>query len=137
VDPSPNRPWVLAALFVGVMYFVIGTVFAWPTEHVRAWRLAAWVASGVAFAAHIGYEHFRLRNVSRLLALHAALAVAIGAVCLAGAGMLQSLSAASAIWSSWLLALVVWPAVTAVPAFVAALVVAALLGRFSRRDDAG
>lgn len=110
MDASHRQAWVRAALLLGVVYLLIGRVFALPADHVLVWRLAAWLISGVAFAAHIGYEHFRLRNSPRLTALHAALGVAIGALALALAGMIHSVSTTSAIRPAWLLALVVWPA---------------------------
>jgi hypothetical protein len=122
MDLSRRQAWVRAALLVGVVYLVIGRLFALPTDHVRVWRLAAWVVSGAAYAAHIGYEHFRLRNSPRVTALHVALAVVIGAIGLVVAGMMYSLSTTSVIRPAWLLALVIWPAVTAVPAFLVALV---------------
>src|SRR5262245_18299995 len=128
------RPWVGMAVLVGVGYLVIGRVFAIPITHVRVWRLAAWVFSGAAFAAHIGYEHYTLRDSPWVVARHAALAVAIGGFTLAVAGMLHSLSSASWNLSSWLLALILWPAATAMPAFVAAFVAAAVLTRIPRRS---
>ena len=136
MDASSRQPWIRAALLVGAVYFLIGKVFALPANHVHVWRLAAWIVSGGAYAAHIGYEHFRLRNSPRLAALHVALAVAIGAIALAVAGMIHSLSTASAIRPVWLLALVIWPAVTAVPAFLGALVAGAMLRRLPRSADA-
>ena len=136
MDPSGRQAWVRAALLVGVVYFLIGRVFTLPSSHVGVWRLAAWVVSGGAYAAHITYEHFRLRNSPRLAALHVALAVAIGAIALAVAGMIHSLSTASAVRPAWLLALVIWPAVTAVPAFLGALVAGAVLARLARSADA-
>jgi len=136
MDESRRQSWVRAALLLGVAYLLIGRAFAAPANHVRLWRLAAWVVSGTAFAAHIGYEHFRLRHSPRSTALHAALAVALGAFALAAAGALHSLLTTSAIRLSWLLAFVVWPLATAVPAFLAALVAAAVLARLPRRADA-
>ena len=100
-----------------------------PASSTTIRKLARNIVSGCAYAAHIGYERFRLRNSTRLTALHVALAVAIGACALAFAGMIQSLSNASTIRPAWLLALVIWPAVTAVPAFLLALVAGALLSR--------
>jgi hypothetical protein len=132
VDATHRYAWGRAALLVGVVYLVIGRVFALPATHVRAWRLAAWSVSAAAFAAHIAYEHFKRRDSPRSVALHAASAVAIGAMALAVAGMLHSLSATSTIRPAWLLALVVWPIVTAAPAFLVALVAAAVLARLSR-----
>jgi hypothetical protein len=124
--------WARAALLAGIAYLIIGRVFAWPTDHVRAWRLAAWVVSGAVFATHIGYEQLRWRHSPLTTALHASLAVAIGAFGLAVAGALNSLRATSAIQPLWLLALVAWPAATALPAFLVALVASAVLARLPR-----
>lgn len=124
-----RRGWVPAALLVGVAYFIIGRGFTIPADHVQAWRLAAWALSLVAYAAHIWYEHFRLRSTPRSLAFHAAVAVAIGAIGLALAGMIHSLSTGAALRPVWLLALVLWPAFTAIPAFLVALAIAAVLKR--------
>ena len=132
VDAPRSKEWIRAALLVGVVYFLIGRVFA---DYVHASRLAAWMVSGVAYVAHIWFEHFRLRNSPRSAALHVAVAVAIGAFGLAVAGMIHSLSTASTIRPAWLLALVVWPAVTALPAFLVALVAGAILSRRSRSAD--
>jgi uncharacterized protein YndB with AHSA1/START domain len=134
--PPSRRSWMPAALLVGVVYLLVGRLFALPASHVRAWRLAAWLVSGGAYAAHIGFEHLRLRNSPRSTALHVAVAVAIGAFALAVAGMVHSLLTAATIRPAWLLALVIWPAVTAVPAFIVALVGGTLLARRPRRTDA-
>jgi hypothetical protein len=136
VNASRRQVWVRSALLVGVVYFLIGRGFAAPASHVQMWRLAAWVFSGAVYAAHIAYEHFKLRNPPRITALHAALAVAIGAIGLAVAGMIHSLSVASTIRPAWLLALIVWPAVTAVPAFLVAWLAGAVLARLPRSADA-
>ena len=133
---SRRQAWLPAALLFGAVYFLIGRLFTLPAENVPAWRVAAWLVSGVAYAAHIAYEHFRLRDTPRLMALHVSIAVALGAVALALAGMVHSLSTPSGIRPSWLLALLIWPAVTAVPAFLGALVAEALLARFPGGDRA-
>jgi len=132
----PRRPWVRAALLFGVFYLVVGRLFALPASNVHAWRIAAWLVSGCAYAAHIAYEHFGLRNSPRSAALHVAVAVAIGGFGLAVAGMIHSFATTSTIRPVWLLALVIWPAVTAVPAFLGALVAGAVLGRLSRSGNA-
>jgi len=136
VDASPRQPWIRAALIVGAAYFVIGRVFAAPSANLRLWRLAAWMLSGLVYAAHIWYEHFRVHNPPRSTALHVALAVAIGAIGLALAGMIHSLSTGTALRPAWLLALVLWPAITASPAFLGALVATAILSRLQQRAGA-
>jgi hypothetical protein len=136
MDASRNHAWPHAALLLGVLYLVVGRSFALPATHAHGWRLAAWIVSGALYATHIAYEHFRLRNPPGATALHVATAVAIGALGLAVAGMVHSLSMTSGIRPAWLLALVLWPAVTAVPAFVGAVVAGALLRRLTWKSDA-
>lgn len=80
MDVSRRQASVRGALVLGVVYCLIGRLFALPADHVHAWRLAAWIVSGGAYAAHIGYEHFRLRSSPRLTALRVAVAIAIGAL---------------------------------------------------------
>ena len=92
------------------------------------WRLSAFVISAVVFAAHVAYEHFRLRSTARRTAWHTSLAVAIGAFALALVPNIHDLASASGFRPRMLIALVAWPLGTAVPAFIVALVVAAGLG---------
>src|SRR2546422_7671019 len=123
-------------ILVAVAYVAIGIVFAAlaaDANHVRLWRLAAWLASAAVAAAHIGYEHYRLRSSPRPTALHAAGAVALGAFGLALAANVHWLVAGTHSQRAPLLALPVWPVITALPAFPLAFAVAAVLARFSRR----
>ena len=122
-------------MLVAVAYAAIGIVFAAlavDANHVRVWRLAAWVASAVVAAAHIWYEQYRLGSSPRPTALHAAGAVALGAFGLALAANVHWLVAGTHGQRPPLLALPVWPVVTALPAFLAALAIAAVLARFGR-----
>ena len=114
-------------MVIGVLYSVIGVVFALPSN-VRIWRPAAWVASAALYAAHIAYEHLRQRNSSLSKALHVAVAVAIGGFGLAVAAIIHSLFVPPN-YSRWrfVLALMVWPIVTALPAFIVALAIAWML----------
>src|SRR5919201_3817262 len=88
----------------GLTYLLIGRLFATPTTHVHAWRLAAWVVSAIVFALHISYEHFRMHRRPRRTALYAASAVAIGAFALAVAGAVHSLRAGATNRGLWRLA---------------------------------
>src|SRR5438034_10234174 len=88
-----SRPrWFQTAILVAVVYLVAGIAFgalagAAASHQMRVtWRLAAWVISAAAFAAHIGYEQVRLRSSPGTTALHASLAVALGAFALAEIG---------------------------------------------------
>lgn len=129
-DSSGTR-WSRAVLFVGALYLVAGLVAAAlarsaSSNQIRgAWRLTAWVISAAGFAAHIWYEQIRLRSSARITALHAALAVALGAFALAVAARLHSEHFPG-------FALVVWPVITALPAFVVGLAAAAILARVRR-----
>jgi hypothetical protein len=140
MDRPANQGWVRTALFFAIVYPVVGITFAVlanpsASNTMRVtWRLAAWLVCAVAFAAHLGYEHFRLRNSPARAALHVSVAVALGAFALAvwvnvhahwGASSHQSPLAP--------LALVVFPAVTGVPAFVVAFVAVAILARVPSR----
>lgn len=131
---ASGRKWIRAALLIGVVYFLIGRGFTLPADHAHLWRLAAWLASAAVAAAHIGYEHFRLNSSPRATALHAAVAVALGAFLLAVAATVHAVMVPSHA-PSWryLLALVLWPIFTALPAFLVALVVAAVLARLSTK----
>jgi hypothetical protein len=135
MDASRSQAWVHTALLIGVLYFVVGRAFALSATHVQGWRLAAWIVSGVLYASHIAYENVRLRNPPGATAWHVAAGVAIGALGLAVAGMLHSFSTTSGIRPAWFLALVLWPAITAVPAFVGALVAGMLLRRLTWKVD--
>ena len=91
--------------------------------------------SVVVFVTHIGYEHFKLRSAPRTVAIHVAIAVAIGAFGLAIAAMIRSLLMGEFRLPIWLIALVAWPALTAIPAFLVALVAAVILRRLSQNPD--
>ena len=136
--PVSGRSWAPAMAVVAVAYAVIGIVFgvlakSGDANHVRLWRLAAWVASAAVAAVHIGYEHYRLGSSPRPTALHAAGAVALGAFGLAVAANVHWMFAETHGQRSPLLALPVWPVIAGIPAFLVALAVAAVLARFSRR----
>ena len=132
VNPNPR----VLALILAAWYFLIGYGSALfdPSVPARlrfAWRLAAWIACGAAYAAHIVYLQFKFRKPSLVTALHAAMAVALGAFLLALAATVHALMVAShAPYWQFLVALTVWPLITALPAFIGAFVVAAVLARF-------
>ena len=126
-------PWLRAAILAGLGYFLVGRLFAVPGEHAQAWRLAAWVVSFLIYSTHFRYERVRFGSAPRVLATHVAAGVAIGAFALALALTMRSVAAQGSLALKWLLALVLFPAVTAVPAFLVALVAAVAA---ARRDGA-
>src|SRR5437762_1627815 len=119
---------MITAILLGIVYCAIGVSFgvlagsAGSSRTQFAWRLAAWVVSAVVYAAHLAYEHFSLRNASLTTALHAATAVAVGAFGLAAAATVHRVlsPASDRHFQLFALALVAWPVVTALPAFVVA-----------------
>jgi hypothetical protein len=121
-----------------MVYLVVGVALpnppaSNPTQFM--WRLAAWLISAVAFAIHIGLEHFRLRNSPYRTALHAATSVALGAFALAVAANIHALTAGTGNQRLLALALVIWPIIAGLPAFVVALAVAAGLARLRPNDN--
>jgi drug/metabolite transporter (DMT)-like permease len=123
---GPDRqPWLGTALVAGGAYFAIGLVFAGFAARVSdhdpvMWRLTAWAASAVVFAAHLGHEYFRMRHRPRITAWHAAVAVAVGAFLLAAAAGVHALHGSTSPRHLYMLALVAWLLATAVPAFAVA-----------------
>jgi hypothetical protein len=134
-----SNPRVLV-LILAVWYFLVGygSAVLDPSVPARmrfAWRLAAWIACGVAFAAHIVYLQFKFRKPPRATAIHAAVAVALGAFLLALAAAVHALMVAShAAYWKFLVALFVWPLITACPAFVVALSAGWVLSRFFKES---
>lgn len=118
------------AALIGLVYFVFGIVFAEFASWARSnqmrvtWNRLGFLASGVAFAFHIGYEHFRLGSSPRRTALHVSIAVALGAFGLAVSANVHGLWVGSRQQGLLAFALVAWPVITSVPAFVVAFVVA-------------
>lgn len=134
----------LNIVLAGGVYFIVGVVFGelakWADSEQGQlrWRLTAWVVGAFVFAAHIAHEHFRLRNRATVVALHVAMAAALGALMLAAAATLHAvrLSSHAPFWF-YLLALVLWPLMTGVPVFVAAFVGAKVLALISPRERDG
>jgi hypothetical protein len=133
MDPTNQPRWQRTTILVGLAYTVIGlaTIALSPTSsqaHVAS-RLAAWLISGVAFAAHIWYSRLRLNESPVATAFHAALSVALGAFALAVSAAVHSLPSSS----RSMLAFLVWPIAIGIPAFVAALAAANVLSLLRRR----
>jgi len=134
MDDSSRQRWHSTAILFGVLYLAVGITSAAlagaaaSSDARSLWRLSAFSVSAVVFAAHIAYEHFRLRNAARPTAWHSSVAVAFGAFALALAANIRDLGSASGYRPRMLIALVAWPLLTGVPAFIVALVVAAGLG---------
>jgi hypothetical protein len=131
MNNSGRHQWLSKMILVGVLYLAVGIASGALAGEAASnqmrffWRLSAFVISAVVFAAHIAYEHFRLRNTARPTAWHASVAVAFGAFGLALAANLHDLGSTSGYRPRMLIALVAWPLLTGVPAFIVARVVTA------------
>ncbi len=139
MDPS-QQGWFRTAILLGVVYLAIGITFgavagSSVSNQMRvAWRLAAWGVSAAAFAAHVAYELGRLRNSPRTTAWHASVAVGLGAFGLAVVANLHALSATAGNQPRLALALVAWPVLLGVPAFLVAFAATTVIA-LARRSD--
>ena len=139
MSESARKSRIWPVILVGVVYFGVGYGFAAldpsiPDQRRFMWRLAAWIVSAAAFFSHVGYVHFRLGGSSAVTARQTALAVALGAFLLAVAATVHAtVVAPRAQYWRFLIALAVWPIITAVPAFLVAFAAAATVARLSTR----
>ena len=126
--------WFAWALLAGTLYLIIGVGFApLSVPSVFFWRLAAWMVSAVVYAAHIGYERVRIRSSPHSTALHVAFGAAIGAFGLAAAANVHSWLSGTGNLRLLCIALLVWPLITGVSAYMVALVLTAVLARVPLR----
>jgi hypothetical protein len=139
MNASDHQRWLRTVILLGAVYFIVNIAFAafasWSASNSMrvTWNRLGFLISAVAFAVHIGYEHFRLHNSPSITASHASAAVAVGAFALAVAANVHSVTvAAHAPYWRLLLALVAWPIITGLPAFLVALVAGAALAHLSR-----
>ena len=131
-NASSKYQWLCAVILFSMVYLVVGVGFPNPSTPNKTqfmWRLAAWLTCAVAFAIHIGLEYFRFRSSILRTALHAAASVALGAFALAAAANIHALNAGTGNHRLLALALVLWPVITGLPAFVVAFVAATVFAR--------
>ena len=130
---NQKSQWLRAVLLTGAIYCTIGIGFSafagWSSSRrvVVAWNIASFVVSLVVFAVHIGYDYFRHGNRPLIVAWHASLAVALGSFLLAVSANIHSFRVANSPHGLLAIALVVWPLMVGIPAFVVALIAAAAL----------
>lgn len=131
-----KRESMRAIVCVGVLYLIVGLISAslakGAASHqgVVTARLAAWIISAIAFGAQIVYEQVRLQHSTGTTARHVALAAGLGAFGLAAAANVNALMDPARQPSLILmLSLAIWPIMTALPAFIVALVSAMILAK--------
>ena len=125
-----SKRWIRIT-FVGVLYFVIGygsTFFDEPGPGLHFIRLAAWVASAVVYVVHLAYEHFGLEGTPLTTAMNVGLAVALGGLLLAVAAITHAVMVNDhAPYRRFAIALIAWPLITGLPAFLVTIVIAGVL----------
>ncbi|MFN2493341.1 MAG: hypothetical protein ABR501_10720 [Pyrinomonadaceae bacterium] len=131
---GPDRQrWLRAVVLFGAVYFVAGIAFAalasgaYSNSMRESWNRFGFLISAVAFGLHIAYEHFRLRNSPWITAAHVSLAVALGAFALAVKANIHGYRGGSSNQRLLAFALIAWPAITAIPAYVVSLIAGAAL----------
>jgi hypothetical protein len=125
--------WLLTACIAGALYLAAGTISAalaaaahpGPAQFLA--RASAFGISAVILALHVAHERLRLGSATMRAAWHGAIGAALGGLALAIMANVHDLGSASGYRPRMLVALVAWPFITAVPAFVVALVVAAVV----------
>ena len=118
-----------AVLLAALAYLVIGRFFPNAGPHVQLLRLAAWALSGIVFVGHIAHERIACGSSNRVMATRIAAAVAIAALGLAIVGPLYARWVAGRPIPPVLPALVLWPLLTAVPAYLVARVIGPVVRR--------
>ena len=131
-EPTRQSGWWTRALIYGAIYLAIGLVFAALAGHAagpgrQAWRVAAYIISAIAFGTHIQFERVSAGRSIFSAALHAAFSVALGACALAVMANIHAYNAG--VLRSRLLraSIILWPLVTAIPAFLVGLAAATLM----------
>lgn len=131
-EPILQTRWLGRALIYALIYIIVGVVFAQLAFHsgmlgARFWRLAAWLASAIAFGAHLQHERVTSARTIVAAGLHAATAAALGAFGLALAAIVHR--QAAGLPRSGLLgaALIIWPVITFIPALLVGMAAATLM----------
>ena len=130
MSPAKKNHWLPLLILFAAVYLLVAIGFPNPpvaSNEQFMWRLAAWLTCIGVFAIHIGLEHFRLRSSAGRAALHVAMSVALGALGLAAAANIHALRAGAGNHRLRLLALVVWPIMTGMSAFLIALSLTSVL----------
>jgi len=125
-----RRLWI--TLGVALFYAIVGIATSSlngaeaSATLVKLTRFGAWGVSLLAFLAQIVVERTRLRVGPRSVAADAALATAIGALVLAVRATMHAASIGR-FEDRYALALVLWPLLLAIPAFIVAFGLASMM----------
>lgn len=132
-ETTARAGWLGRALIYALIYVVFGIVFgalagrAGGLAGARVWRFAAWLCSAIAFGTHIQFERLTIGRPPVTAAWHAAFAAALGAFGLAVSAVIHRHLAGMPRSGLLGFALLLWPAITFVPAFVVGFAAATLM----------
>ena len=131
-EPTTRAGWLGRALIYALIYVLIGVVFAALAGRsgfvgARVWRFAAWLCSAIAFGTHVQHERVTVGRSAAATAWHAAFGAAVGAFGLALAAIVHRHLAGMRPSGLLGAALVIWPAMTAIPAFLVGIAAAMLM----------
>jgi hypothetical protein len=130
MSQTKRSKYIKLIISFGLIYLVIGILSALitnpmePTGMQTSLRLLALALAIAAFVYHIRLELFKSNNSILRTALYAAIATAIGTFLLAVMANIHSILTAAENKDQLPLALIVWPAVTGLLAFLGGSVVA-------------
>jgi len=124
--------WLGRAIVYAVIYLVIGVVFATLAARAglvgaRLWRFAAWLCSAIAFGTHVQFERVTIGRSPASTAWHAAFAAALGAFGLALSAIIHRHLAGFRPSGLLGAALIIWPVITGVPAFLVGMAASMLM----------
>jgi hypothetical protein len=128
---SPRRS-SLALVIAALAYPLIGIGLAAIGNFAS--RLAAWLLCGAVLVLHVAHERLRAAASPARAAARAAAAVAVGGLLLAGWVLVHGHVTGAHQSRLAPLALVVFPVVTAAPAFAVGWLLALALGRFRAQE---
>ncbi len=138
---SGKQSWLKVMILSSTLYLLIGIIFPLfskslsPREIPNLWRLLSFLTSAFVYGIHIGYEHSRLHNTPLQIAFHTSLAVALGAIVLAGFINIEALWANPGNHNSLLTAIFLWPLITGVPAFIVAVIIAIGIAKIKNKTN--
>jgi hypothetical protein len=137
-ETTSQDRWLPAVILVALGYVLVGyctTLFAdsAATDLMRnMWRRAAFLVSGFVFVLHFWYDFYRRHHPPRATALHASLSVALAAFILAVQANVHAWVTGTGNTTMLAIALLVWPTMTGIPAYLVGRAVGALLARRRR-----
>jgi hypothetical protein len=125
-----------AMLLFAALYCAVGVAFAefGKSSNGILWRRLAWLVSALGFGAHIVYEQAVRGSSTRRTATLVSVAAALGASGLAIAANLHGWWTAN-YQRSLAIAVIAWPLLVLVPAYVVAFATATVLARWRRRAE--